>query len=195
MGVKGESFVSLSNCIIRKLKVVFGICHESLIYRYELSVTLEMWSKEGDPLQKYDRMKGNMSLNIVAVYGSLRSGFDNHELLLNSQPIGKGWLTGYRMGNFGNFPGVIFTHEDNQRVRVEWYKVTDSTLEAMDRLEEYDPNAPDSSLFIRKKVQSPYGKGWIYVYNQPFHDVDVIEYGDWERAAIHPVVHREIPVV
>jgi gamma-glutamylcyclotransferase (GGCT)/AIG2-like uncharacterized protein YtfP len=140
-------------------------------------------------------MEINMPSNIVAVYGSLRVGFDNHELLANSQPIGKGWLTGYRMGNFGDFPGVVFTHEDNQRVRVEWYKVTDSTLEAMDRLEEYDPAAPERSLFVRKHVQSPYGKGWIYVYNQPFQHADLVEYGDWERAVVRPAVHREIPVV
>jgi len=136
-----------------------------------------------------------MSLNIVAVYGNLRSGFDNHKLLADSQPIGKGWLTGYRMGNFGDFPGVAFTHEYNQRVRVEWYKVTDATLEAMDRLEEYYPDALDSSLFVRKQVHSPYGKGWIYVYNQAFQPTNIIEYGDWERAIIRPTVYREIPVV
>ncbi|SBS40018.1 Gamma-glutamylcyclotransferase family protein YtfP [Marinomonas spartinae] len=138
--------------------------------------------------------KRKMSSNIVAVYDSLRFGFSDHEMIVDSQPIGKGWLTGFRMFNLGQYPGVVKTYEENQRVRVEWYKVSDSTLEALDRMKEYDPNSPDDSLFVRVRVYSPYGKGSMYIYNQSLQQSMPVEGGDWERTLAR-TTRREIPVV
>lgn len=138
--------------------------------------------------------KQKMSSNIVAVYDSLRLGFSDHEMIVDSQPIGKGWLTGYRMFNLGAYPGVVKTYEDNQRVRVEWYKVSDSTLEAMDRMKEYDPNELDNSLFVRVRVHSPYGKGSMYIYNQSLQQSTPVEGGDWGATIVRPR-NREVPVV
>lgn len=136
-----------------------------------------------------------MTSNIVAVYGSLRSGLDHHDILADSQPIGKGWLTGFKMSNLGDFPAIKSTCENHQKVRVEWYKVSQSTLEALDRHEEFDPSSPETSRFVRKGVSSPYGRGWIYVYNRPLHQADEVESGDWERVAMRPQANRERPVV
>lgn len=135
-----------------------------------------------------------MTSNIVAVYGSLRFGLDNHGILAGSQTIGKGWLTGYKMNNLGDFPGIVSTSELHQKIRVEWYKVSESTLEALDQLEGFDPRSPKTSLFIRKHIQSPYGPGWIYVYNRPINHAATVESGDWIRV-VKPVQEHERPVV
>ncbi|MEP0071607.1 MAG: gamma-glutamylcyclotransferase family protein [Marinomonas sp.] len=122
-----------------------------------------------------------MPTNIVAVYGTLREGLTNHKLIAGCKRIGLGWLTGFRMYNLGEYPGVIPTHDESGRIRVEWYDVPDDILEELDRLEEFDPDALQTSLYLRKRVFSPYGQGWIYIYNQPLSSAPYMEAGDWER--------------
>ncbi len=122
-----------------------------------------------------------MPTNIVAVYGTLREGLTNHKLIAGCKRIGLGWLTGFRMYNLGEYPGVIPTHDESGRIRVEWYDVPDDVLVELDRLEEFDPDAVQTSLYLRKRVFSPYGQGWIYIYNQPLSSAPYMEAGDWER--------------
>ncbi|MFT2098310.1 gamma-glutamylcyclotransferase [Marinomonas sp. 2405UD66-6] len=122
-----------------------------------------------------------MPTNIVAVYGTLREGLTNHKLIAGCKRIGLGWLTGFRMYNLGEYPGVIPTHDESGRIRVEWYDVPDDVLVELDRLEEFDPDALQTSLYLRKRVFSPYGQGWIYIYNQPLSSAPYMEAGDWER--------------
>lgn len=122
-----------------------------------------------------------MPTNIVAVYGTLREGLTNHQFITGCKRIGLGWLTGFRMYNLGEYPGVIPTHDESGRIRVEWYDVPDDVLAELDRLEEFNPEAPQSSLYLRKRVFSPYGQGWIYIYNQPLSSAPYMEAGDWER--------------
>ena len=74
-----------------------------------------------------------MTTNIVAVYGTLREGLNNHKLIAGCKRIGLGWLTGFRMYNLGDFPGIIPTHDESGRIRVEWYDVSDEILEELDR--------------------------------------------------------------
>ena len=124
-----------------------------------------------------------MSTNIVAVYGTLREGLDNHGLIAECKRIGLGWLTGYRMHNLGDYPGSVYTHDDRFRIRGEWYKISDDVLASLDQLEGYDPKTPDNSLYIRKSVFSPYGRGWVYVYNQTLDKAPYMEAGDWKRHA------------
>lgn len=122
-----------------------------------------------------------MPTNIIAIYGTLRSGLKDHEIIAKCQPVGLGWLTGFQMYNLGDFPGVIPTHDDSGRIRVEWYDVPNETLEEIDRLEGFDPDASHTSLHFRKPVFSPYGRGWIYVYNKALNDEPYMEAGDWTR--------------
>jgi gamma-glutamylcyclotransferase (GGCT)/AIG2-like uncharacterized protein YtfP len=135
-------------------------------------------------------MEFNMPTNIVAVYGTLREGLENHELLAECKRIGLGWLTGFRMHNLGDFPGIASTHDESGRIRVEWYDVSDEILAALDQLEGYDPEAPESSLYIRKRVFSPYGRGWIYVYNKSLDHAPYMEAGDWERYSRTATSHQ-----
>ncbi|MBR7888213.1 gamma-glutamylcyclotransferase [Marinomonas sp. A79] len=122
-----------------------------------------------------------MPTNIVAVYGTLRKGLDHHTLLSDCKPIGLGWLTGFRMHDLGEFPAITFTQENVDRIRVEWYDVPDEVLSAIDQLEVYDPDALERSLHVRTPIFSPYGRGWIYTYNQTLKNAPHITAGDWAR--------------
>ncbi|MBJ7536279.1 gamma-glutamylcyclotransferase family protein [Marinomonas transparens] len=133
-----------------------------------------------------------MSQHIVAVYGSLREKMDNHHYIADGKRIALGWLTGYKMFNFGDYPGIVPTHDDSGRVRIEWYKVSDETLASLDNLEEYDPSTPQTSLYLRKPIFSPYGRGWIYVYNQPLEQSSYMEAGDWERFRRETKLSQEV---
>lgn len=122
-----------------------------------------------------------MPTTIVAVYGTLREGLKNHTLISECKRIGHGWLTGFRMYNLGEFPGIIFTHDDSGRIRIEWYEISEETLEELDVFENYQPDSVATSQHTRKRVFSPYGPGWIYLYNQPLNNAPYMEAGDWER--------------
>jgi gamma-glutamylcyclotransferase (GGCT)/AIG2-like uncharacterized protein YtfP len=135
-------------------------------------------------------MEFNMPTNIVAVYGTLREGLNNHTLISECKRIGLGWLTGFRMHNLGDYPGIVSTLDDGGRIRVEWYDVSDEILEELDRLEGYDPNAVDASMYIRKRIFSPYGRGWIYLYNKSLDNAPYMEAGDWERFSRTTMTHQ-----
>jgi len=136
-----------------------------------------------------------MTTNIVAVYGTLREGLNNHTLIAGCKRIGLGWLTGFRMYNLGDFPGIIPTHDESGRIRVEWYDVSDEILEELDRLEGFNQESIKTSLFIRKRVFSPYGRGWIYIYNQPLSSAPYMEAGDWERFSRNAMYYQEAQAV
>lgn len=122
-----------------------------------------------------------MPTNIIAVYGTLRAGLNNHSLISKCKRIGHGWLTGFRMYNLGDYPGAIRTHDESGRMRVEWYDVSDGQLAELDKLEGYCSDKTHSSLYIRKYVGSPYGRGWIYIYNRDVDENTYMEAGDWTR--------------
>ncbi|BFM50048.1 gamma-glutamylcyclotransferase family protein [Marinomonas sp. THO17] len=122
-----------------------------------------------------------LSTHIIAVYGNLREGLSHHNLIANCKPIGLGWLTGFRMYNLGDFPAIVPTLDESGRIRVEWYQVSDPLLSELDKLLEFDKSALPSSKHIRKRIFSPYGKGWIYIYNQPLENAPYMEAGDWTR--------------
>lgn len=122
-----------------------------------------------------------MSTHIVAVYGSLREGLSHHELVADCKRIGLGWLTGFRMHNLGDFPAIVPTLDESGRIRVEWYEVSDQLLGELDSLFKFDKSALPSSEHTRKRIFTPYGKGWIYIYNQPLGNAPYMEAGDWTR--------------
>ena len=52
-------------------------------------------------------------------------------------------------------------------IYVEVYAVSPSTLQALDELEGFLPNQPESSLYIRELLFLESGPScWVYLYNQ-----------------------------
>ena len=84
----------------------------------------------------------------LAVYGTLRKGLHNHALLGDSRYVGKVLLQGelYDLG------GVPALRKGRTPVVAECYDIDDTTLQAVDRLEGFDVNNPDGSLYTRERV-------------------------------------------
>ena len=70
----------------------------------------------------------------VAVYGSLKKGFHNHNLMKNSEFIGAGITEPkFSMINLGSFPGL---HIGSDKILVEVYRVdVENDLPRLDALE------------------------------------------------------------
>ena len=115
--------------------------------------------------------------HLVAVYGTLKRGYSNHHLLDKACYIGPDTLTGVTLYNLGPYPGALPKPSDG--VRVEVYAVNDPLLATLDELEDYDPRAEKTSLYVRKKVQTLHGPAWFYFYNGSVRSLQRIQSGNW----------------
>jgi len=103
---------------------------------------------------------------LLFVYGSLKKGFDNHNLLSKyAKRLGRA-LTIKKFGmfedSFGNYPYLVpITHS---RIHGELYEIT--RRELMDRIDEFE-GAPE--YYERKKIEvkSHHGVQRAFVYIQP----------------------------
>lgn len=107
---------------------------------------------------------------LVAVYGTLKKGYGNHDLLSRSDAeyVGEG-LTGsrYNMYSMGGFPSVALVDVDSPapktRVSVEVYNLTD--IAPLDRLEGYPAFYNRTEIPVR--VEGKYIMCWIYHIDRP----------------------------
>lgn len=106
-----------------------------------------------------------MKMHKVFVYGTLRTP-DPKELVK---------VPG-RLYDLGWFPGALVDETSKHSFVAEVRLVSDEQLEDFDHYEGYYPNAPKTSLYIRK----PYGDGYIYQYNRDVSRAKLVESGDWK---------------
>ena len=115
----------------------------------------------------------------VAVYGTLKKGFSNHILLADSPLVDEGWILGLSLYDLGPFPAAKRSHSP-QPVFVEVYAVTAATLRRLDELEDYYPDSPQTSLYVRKRMQVEGSSScWVYIYNRSVAHHPLIEDGIW----------------
>lgn len=105
----------------------------------------------------------------VFVYGTLRRGFPNHDVL---KGLRARWLGVARTAQalplvvprerICTNPGCRFIHQmgvlcdrpgEGQRVEGDLFEVDDLALQSMDRLENYDPKNPGSSTYRRRSIE------------------------------------------
>lgn len=103
---------------------------------------------------------------LVGVYGTLKKGFGNHRLLVNSEFIGNSTINGELYSN-GMFPSFITNDKisENDLIGIELYLVDYDTLLNLDRLE----SVPYLYKHKKVKVMLPNGKyeqALIYERNQ-----------------------------
>lgn len=109
------------------------------------------------------RINQYLSTHWLFVYGTLMKGQSNHNSFLrNSDFIGDGKLDGFEMYDLGSFPGIVV---GDGTVRGEVYRVSDSELEAINRLE------GEGDLYIKSEATVSLDSGErlsviVYVYNQ-----------------------------
>jgi gamma-glutamylcyclotransferase (GGCT)/AIG2-like uncharacterized protein YtfP len=117
------------------------------------------------------------------IYGSLMRGFDLHHYMTGATFIGEGRIRG-TLVNLGRYPGLVAGRGD---VRGELYALEDpAQLEALDDLEEYDPERVENSEYVRaeRDVQLDDGRtcrAWVYVYTRDATGYPAIASGDWRR--------------
>jgi gamma-glutamylaminecyclotransferase len=109
------------------------------------------------------------------VYGSLKRGFGNHELLKNSKFLGAYDTSdaNYQMFSFGGFPGVIALDEQDRHHYIlgELYEVDDATLARVDMLE------GNGHFYTRKIIElsetDDIVEAWMYLLPQSYLQMEI----------------------
>ena len=88
------------------------------------------------------------------------------------KPLGKGTVRG-KVHDLGEYPALTVHESPKQRVSGSVFALPDDphTLPALDLYEDFRPEDPASSLFIRAKRTVTLADGkrkrcWVYIYNQ-----------------------------
>jgi len=117
---------------------------------------------------------------LIFVYGTLLEGYGNHAHFLKGKGRKLGGYTTepeFTMYDVGYFPGV--KHEGNTSIIGEVYEVDEETFQHIDGLEGYNPEAPQSGLYNRKQINTPWGEAWIYIINHTFTQDNIVASGSW----------------
>lgn len=112
----------------------------------------------------------------IFVYGTLRAGGSNHDLLKNARLAEKDiCLSGYKMYNFGPYPFAAPCNDATSVIWGEIYEISPDMLPSLDKLE-----GTDQGLYER--IYEPRIDAWLYVSgrNAPRH-LPEIKSGDWFR--------------
>lgn len=113
----------------------------------------------------------------MAVYGTLKRGRSNSRILQGSRFIGTDTLHGLALYHLGAFPGAV--RAPSFSVQVEIYAVTEPTLRQLDELEDFVPQQPQRSLYLRRTMDTRYGPAWVYIYNRPVKPIQRLNSGSW----------------
>jgi gamma-glutamylcyclotransferase (GGCT)/AIG2-like uncharacterized protein YtfP len=119
---------------------------------------------------------------LLFVYGSLRRGepmFVELGLERALEYVSEGSFSG-DLYDLGDYPGAVAA---DGMVKGEVYRIKDSTiLDALDRYEEFDPDNPQQSLFVRQRIRIPQaGEAWTYLYNGSRKGRRRIPSGHWGK--------------
>ncbi|HLO35692.1 MAG TPA: gamma-glutamylcyclotransferase family protein [Candidatus Deferrimicrobium sp.] len=126
---------------------------------------------------------------VLAVYGTLRRGERNAELLAGTRFLGLGRIAGrlHEMPRSAErayaYPSLVLDGAPGEVV-VELYAIPDAaTLALADELEAFDPADEAGSEYVRRAVAilgGPVEHAWVYVYNGAIRSMGtVIADGDW----------------
>jgi gamma-glutamylcyclotransferase (GGCT)/AIG2-like uncharacterized protein YtfP len=110
----------------------------------------------------------------VAVYGSLKKGYGNHDWhLKDAEYLGQAeTLPQYSLFSLGSYPGVI--KGGSTCVQLELYNVNEEELNNLDRLEGHP------SYYQREEIETSEGTAWIYLLpEKEYKDYEVIADGNW----------------
>lgn len=113
----------------------------------------------------------------VAVYGTLRRGGYNHHFLENETLEAKLSTSRLQLYNLGPYPGAIWGESDGTIIEI--YSLSETKLAILDQLEEFDPNYPEESEYLRETLHTPLGPCWVYIFNRPLDPNQRLASGDW----------------
>jgi len=107
----------------------------------------------------------------VFVYGTLKVGHSNNDLIEHGNFIGKDGILGWEMKDLGPFPAII---KGNKHIIGEVWEI--NNLEMLDMLEGYP------SFYNREEIDTHYGKAWVYYIDTKDNsmlDHTTIQTGEW----------------
>jgi gamma-glutamylcyclotransferase (GGCT)/AIG2-like uncharacterized protein YtfP len=118
--------------------------------------------------------------NLVAVYGSLRKGLHNHNVLGASPLVGEydtePIYDMYSVG--GSYPGMV--ENGSTSIKMEVYRVDQYRMNRLDTLEGYVEDRKEGNHYNKILIETPYGKAHTYVYNYPTSRLIKVDSGDWK---------------
>lgn len=106
----------------------------------------------------------------IVVYGTLRRNQGNSHWMTHAQWLGNYQLEGFRLYNFGHYPGVV---PGDGKVLCEVYRIDAVTLGELDELR------TKGGEYKRQLVKTPYGTAWLYIYQRSVNEQHYIPDGDW----------------
>jgi gamma-glutamylaminecyclotransferase len=114
---------------------------------------------------------------LVFVYGTLKRGYWNHDLLSSAPFVGEAVsVDDFRMGNVGSFPEIQLAEIGDQAGRVtgEIYDVDERTLQSLDRLE------ANGRMYEREELEFEVNGdvviAWAYLWmGQPTQAIEPID--------------------
>lgn len=117
---------------------------------------------------------------LVAVYGSLRSGLGNHRLLASAERHEDGVIAEgkFQMRSLGGFPGLLKDPEVTSDIVVEVY-----TVESEERKRNLDCLEGYPSFYDREQVTLKDGRiCWVYfLHAESYKTNGLVSDGDWKR--------------
>jgi gamma-glutamylcyclotransferase (GGCT)/AIG2-like uncharacterized protein YtfP len=124
--------------------------------------------------------------DLVFFYGTLMSGFKRRGRMhvdLALDAVGHGWINAI-LFDLGIYPAAI--PATDSRVRGEVHRMLQpvEVLQALDEIEAYRHEEPDTSLYVRLETPVTLEDGrveqaWVYFYNAPLGGAQRIESGDY----------------
>ena len=119
------------------------------------------------------------------VYGTLLRGLSRAQMLRGARFLGPALLSG-RLFDLGSYPGLLF---GEGLVVGEIHLVDSSTLQRIDRVEDFDARDPEGSLYRRGTVSARHFSGGgetveTYFYNREPAAGVLIPHGDYRRYLI-----------
>lgn len=115
----------------------------------------------------------------VAVYGTLRQGCSNHDLLATACYLGCTRIAGLAMYDLGFCPAARFAPAST--IEAEIYDVDGKTLADLDRLEGCDINNQVASFYYCHLLDSDYGPVWVYIYQAEMGEGARLAEGVWSE--------------
>lgn len=125
----------------------------------------------------------NTRLTVLFVYGTLRRGLRLHHQLQGAVYLGEARIAG-SLYDIGTYPGLLVNPSPGW-VSGELFKVDEEMIQSLDALEEYNPEEPERSEYLRRVVTvwTPTGvpmKAVTYIFNRDVQGFVFIDSGDYK---------------
>ncbi|MCL7943945.1 gamma-glutamylcyclotransferase family protein [Marinobacter sp. ATCH36] len=117
------------------------------------------------------------SLTRVGVYGTLKKGQSNHQVLAGSHFVGRCQLSQICLCDLGPYPGAML--RSSEGIEVEVYDVSEQVFAGLDELEDYNPQSPHLGDYDRRQMETDFGLAWVYLYNGDVTGLPEIRWGGW----------------